>query len=62
MAKQRSGGKFKWLVLLCVLAGAAAGGAWYFKRGADDSPQYQITPVVRGDLTQIVTATGTLNP
>jgi len=28
----------------------------------DSAPQYQTTPVVRGDLTQVVTATGTLNP
>jgi HlyD family secretion protein len=40
----------------------AAGGVWYFKRGSSDAPQYQTTTVTRGDLTQVVTATGTLNP
>ena len=39
-----------------------AGGVWYFKRGHSDAPDYQTAPVTRGDLTQVVTATGTLNP
>ncbi len=34
----------------------------FFKRGQDAAPQYQTTLVERGDLTQAVTATGTLNP
>ena len=50
----------KWLILL-VLA-AAAGGWWWFKRGGSDAPQYQTAPVTRGEMTQLVTATGTLNP
>jgi multidrug efflux pump subunit AcrA (membrane-fusion protein) len=33
-----------------------------FQRGNNDAPQYQTTPVARGELTQVVTATGTLNP
>ena len=39
-----------------------AGGVWYFKRGHADAPDYQTVAVTRGDLTQVVTATGTLNP
>ena len=38
------------------------GGVWYFKRGHTDAPDYQTVAVARGDLTQVVTATGTLNP
>ena len=38
------------------------GGVWYFKRGHADAPDYQTATVARGDLTQVVTATGTLNP
>jgi HlyD family secretion protein len=38
------------------------GGIWYFKRGHTDAPEYQTVTVARGDLTQVVTATGTLNP
>src|SRR5208282_4292628 len=37
-------------------------GVWYFKRGHTDAPDYQTVLVNRGDLTQVVTATGTLNP
>src|SRR5208282_6028753 len=37
-------------------------GVWYFKRGHSDAPAYQTVAVTRGDLTQVVTATGTLNP
>ena len=32
------------------------------KRGDSDPVEYQTTPVTRGELTQVVTATGTLNP
>ena len=37
-------------------------GVWHFKHGKSDAPQYQTVTVGRGDLTQVVTATGTLNP
>jgi HlyD family secretion protein len=37
-------------------------GVWYFKFRSDGAPQYQTTQVARGDLTQLVTATGQLNP
>ena len=49
--------------LLLVLLAALAGGAWYFYKGGEgDAPQYQTAVIARGDLTQVVTATGTLNP
>jgi HlyD family secretion protein len=38
------------------------GGIWFFKHEKTDAPQYQTVTVERGDLTQVVTATGTLNP
>ncbi len=37
-------------------------GVWYFRRDHEDGPQYETEPVERGDITQVVTATGTLNP
>jgi HlyD family secretion protein len=46
---------------LIVVAAALAGGWWWKHRG-DDTPEYQTVAVSRGDLTQVVTATGTLNP
>ncbi len=38
------------------------GGAWYFRHGHQDAPAYQTVAVTRGELIQIVTATGSLNP
>jgi HlyD family secretion protein len=55
--------KKRW-IWIGILAGilAAAGFAWWQKHRADEAPQYQTAPVARGDLTQLVTATGQLNP
>src|ERR1017187_6362516 len=62
MAMKQSGGRSKWIIIFSTIVVVAAGGVWYFKRGNNDTPQYQTTTVARGDLTQVVTATGTLNP
>jgi HlyD family secretion protein len=62
MATKQSSGGLKWLVIVSAIIVVAAAGVWYFKRGNNDAPQYQTTTVVRGDLMQAVTATGTLNP
>ena len=57
-------GKFRWSkwILILILLAAAAGGVMYFKNEHAGAPQYQTAPVGRSDLTQIVTANGTLNP
>ena len=62
MATKQNGGGLKWVIIVCAIIGVAAGGVWYFKHGNNSTPQYETTPVARGDLTQVVTATGTLNP
>jgi HlyD family secretion protein len=62
MAAKKSGGWLKWLVVILIAGAVIAAGVWYFKRGKSDAPQYQTTAVERGELTQLVTATGTLNP
>ena len=51
----------KWIVPL-LLAAAAGGGWWWLKRGNADAPEYQTTAVTSGPMTQIVTASGALNP
>src|SRR6266851_3323330 len=61
MAKDGSSGRVKWLVMIIGLA-TVAGGIWYLKSDHSDPPQYLASPVTRGDLTQAVTANGTLNP
>jgi HlyD family secretion protein len=56
--------KFRWSkwIFILVVVGAAVGGVMYFKNDHAAAPQYQTTSVTRGDLTQLVTASGTLNP
>jgi HlyD family secretion protein len=57
-------GKFRWSkwIFILVVLGAAVGGVMYFKKEHTEPPQYQTAAVTRGDLTQAVTASGTLNP
>src|SRR4051794_2195258 len=62
MANHRGGSWLKWLIILVLLGGAAAGGVWYYQKANSEAPQYQTAPVTRGDLVQTVTATGQLNP
>lgn len=50
-----------WIVLVAV-AVVAAVGIWFFSRSHKDALTYDTVPVVRGNLTNEVTATGTLNP
>jgi HlyD family secretion protein len=52
----------KWIGILLGLALIAAGGYWYGVRTHEPAPEYQSAAVGRGELTQVVTATGTLNP
>src|SRR5882757_2998409 len=52
----------KWLIVLLVLGGAAAGGVWYYNKSLSAAPQYQTVAVSRGDVIQGVTASGQLNP
>ena len=52
----------KWLVLLLLLGGALAGGAYYVQNHGEPAPEYVTTKVTRGELIQAVTSTGTLNP
>jgi HlyD family secretion protein len=52
----------KWLVLVVILAALAGGGFWYWKHQANDQPDYKTTPVTLGNIVQVVTATGQLNP
>src|SRR5580700_3401414 len=61
MAEKRTGWG-KWTLVFMVIVAVVAGGVWYHNRNHNDEPQYQTVPVERGDLTQTVTATGTLNP
>lgn len=49
------------IVIILVLLGAAGYGAWYYyKGGAVKAPEYSTTKISRGDVQQVVTATGGL--
>ena len=50
-----------WLILP-LLIGAGGVAAWYLNNARAHGPQYLTAAVIRGDLTQVVTATGQLNP
>src|SRR2546422_6466930 len=52
----------KWIVILVLLGTAGGGLFWYFKGRRAEAAQYQTTVVTRGDLTQMVTATGQVEP
>lgn len=52
----------KWIIIAVVLLAGAGLAGWWWKHRADEAPQYLTVAVARGDLTQLVTATGQLNP
>lgn len=53
---------FKVFLILLIAAAVIGGGGWYWQHRKGDEVTYQTIPVIRGDLVQAVTATGTLNP
>jgi HlyD family secretion protein len=61
MAERSGSGWWKWLLALVVLA-AAGGGIFYYSHTRVQPLAYNTTAVARGELTKLVTATGTLNP
>ncbi|MDB6122604.1 MAG: efflux transporter, family, subunit [Pedosphaera sp.] len=61
--KNKAGfGWLTWLVIIVIVAGLAGAGIWVWQRQDNKEPEYRTAPVSRGDLTQLVTATGQLNP
>ncbi len=61
MMANKNGGRVKWVVILVILAGAGAW-VWHLVHKRPSPPHYVTVTVGRDDLTQTVTATGTLNP
>ncbi len=62
MAGNRSGGWIKWAAVILAVVAVIAGGVWYFRHGHQNALAYQAVAVTRGELIQIVTATGTVSP
>ena len=61
MSKTSGFGLGKWIVILGIVAAVGAVSYFILNRNTQAAPDYQTAPVTRGDLTQAVTATGTLN-
>jgi HlyD family secretion protein len=62
MADKHGGGWTKWIIILIVIGLIIVAGIWRFRDSRESGTQYQTAVVTRGDLVQLVTATGTLNP
>ena len=52
----------KWMVVLVVLGGGIWAGIRYWTRPAGANLEYKTSAVTRGDITQSVTANGSLTP
>jgi HlyD family secretion protein len=50
------------LIIVIMLIGAAAAGVWYWKHPREKAPEYKTAEITLGDLIQLVTATGQVNP
>ncbi len=61
MAEKSNGGWWKWILIVVVFA-AGIGGYYYFRHGRSEPLSFTAMPVMRGELTNTVTATGILNP
>lgn len=61
MAEQTGGGWWKWILAVAVIA-AAGGGYFYFRHNHQTPLAFNTVAVTHGELMQVVTATGTLNP
>jgi HlyD family secretion protein len=62
MNRKNGFGLIKWLVVLALLSAAGGAGYYFWKKKSGPSYEFQTVAVTRGELTQAVTATGTLNP
>ena len=61
MAEQTGGGWWKWILAGAVIA-AAGGGFFYFRHNHQAPLAFNTVAATHGELMQVVTATGTLNP
>jgi HlyD family secretion protein len=62
MARNAGSVGLKWLMITVTVAAAGGGGVWYWKFPREKDPEYKTAPATKGDLVQVVTATGQLNP
>lgn len=53
---------WKTLLMITAIVAVAAGGWYYWIRSSDRVPEYSTITVARGDVVQVVTATGDIEP
>ncbi len=61
-ASQRGGSLIRWLVVLAIVGGGVWAGVRYWRRPMDAGLAFKTAAVTRGDITQSVTANGSLSP
>lgn len=59
---RRTGGRKTWLWTSLIVLGLGAGGYYFLLSGSGPAYRYTTAPVARGDLSVIVTATGSVQP
>ena len=62
MATSARSSVWKTLIVIIAVAAVAAGGWYYWIRSSDRVPEYSTITVARGDVVQVVTATGDIEP
>jgi HlyD family secretion protein len=62
MATSARSSVWKILFVIIAVAAVAAGGWYYWIRSSDRVPEYSTITVARGDVVQVVTATGDIEP
>jgi HlyD family secretion protein len=62
MAGDKNSLFLRWLVILVILGGVVVGGVAYVKRPKGSDLDFKTAPVALGEITQVVTANGALNP
>lgn len=62
MSNTRSTGLLKWTAVLAVVAMIGGGAFYYWKHPKETAPDYRSALVESGEIIQVVTATGQLNP
>ena len=62
MAGKTRSSWLKWSLMMAVLAGVGVGAVAYVKRPKDAELDFKTAPITRGEITQVVTANGALNP
>lgn len=61
MGKQSGAGMLKWIMIIAVFVVAGIV-IWHWKHPVEKRPDYKTALVTRGEIIQMVTATGQLNP